>query len=120
MRGAVETFAHDVDASFGRPEHDLDVRVRGDELGQAWDERYMAKELGPRGMSVNTIAFNGGAVRDDKGLNATLLAPGSHWITGQRRAACFSDGDAPRRAVCNLRTYAKEQTHERQARGSAQ
>jgi NAD(P)-dependent dehydrogenase (short-subunit alcohol dehydrogenase family) len=75
--------------------------------------RYMAKELGPRGISVNTIApgaietdFNGGAVRDDKGLNAMvasqtalgrvglpddvggavamLLAPGSHWITGQR------------------------------------
>lgn len=75
--------------------------------------RYMAKELGPRGISVNTIApgaietdFNGGAVRDNKELNAMvaaqtalgrvglpddvggavamILAPGSAWITGQR------------------------------------
>jgi len=75
--------------------------------------RYMAKELGARGISVNTLApgaietdFNGGLVRDNKDLNAMvaaqtalgrvglpddvggavamLLAPGSAWITGQR------------------------------------
>lgn len=75
--------------------------------------RYMAKELGARGIAVNTIApgaietdFNGGLVRDDKALNtmiasqtalgrvglpddvggavAMLLAPESGWITGQR------------------------------------
>lgn len=75
--------------------------------------RYLAKELGPRKIAVNTIApgaietdFGGGAVRDNKGLNdmvagmtalgrvglpddvggavASLLAPGSGWITGQR------------------------------------
>ena len=75
--------------------------------------RYMAKELGARRISVNTIApgaietdFNGGMVRDNKELNAViaaqtalgrvglpddvggavamLLAPGSAWITGQR------------------------------------
>jgi NAD(P)-dependent dehydrogenase (short-subunit alcohol dehydrogenase family) len=75
--------------------------------------RYQAKELGPRKISVNTIApgaietdFGGGAVRDNEQLNkavadqtalgrvglpddiggavAMLLAPESHWITGQR------------------------------------
>lgn len=75
--------------------------------------RYMAKELGPRGISVNTLApgaietdFGGGRVRDNAELNkavaaqtalgrvglpddiggavAMLLAPGSKWITGQR------------------------------------
>ena len=75
--------------------------------------RYMAKELGARGIAVNTIApgaietdFNGGLVRDNKELNkmiasqtalgrvglpddvggavAMLLAPESGWITGQR------------------------------------
>jgi NAD(P)-dependent dehydrogenase (short-subunit alcohol dehydrogenase family) len=75
--------------------------------------RYMAKELGPRGIAVNTIApgaietdFNGGMVRDNKQLNAgiaaqtalgrvglpddvggavaMLLAPESGWINGQR------------------------------------
>ncbi|QJI30517.1 SDR family oxidoreductase [Pseudomonas sp. ADAK18] len=75
--------------------------------------RYQAKELGARGISVNTLApgaiatdFSGGAVRDNPDLNAmvanntalgraglpddiggaisTLLADGSHWITGQR------------------------------------
>jgi NAD(P)-dependent dehydrogenase (short-subunit alcohol dehydrogenase family) len=75
--------------------------------------RYMAKELGPRKISVNTIApgaietdFNGGAVRDNEQINkavaaqtalgrvglpddvggavAMLLAPESRWITGQR------------------------------------
>ncbi|MGU3310051.1 SDR family NAD(P)-dependent oxidoreductase [Pseudomonas sp. M5A4_2d] len=75
--------------------------------------RYQAKELGPRGITVNTLApgaiatdFSGGAVRDNPALNAmvanntalgraglpddiggaisTLLAEGSNWITGQR------------------------------------
>lgn len=75
--------------------------------------RYMAKELGPRGISVNTIApgaietdFGGGAVRDNTQLNAqiagvtalgrvglpddigaavaALLAEGNGWINGQR------------------------------------
>ncbi|WP_437834592.1 SDR family NAD(P)-dependent oxidoreductase [Sorangium sp. So ce1153] len=75
--------------------------------------RYLAKELGPRKISVNVLApgaietdFGGGAVRDNAELNkmiaaqtalgrvglpddiggavAMLLAPESHWITGQR------------------------------------
>jgi NAD(P)-dependent dehydrogenase (short-subunit alcohol dehydrogenase family) len=75
--------------------------------------RYLAKELGPRGISVNVLApgaietdFGGGAVRDNAQLNAmvasqtalgrvglpddiggvvaSLLSPGSGWINGQR------------------------------------
>jgi NAD(P)-dependent dehydrogenase (short-subunit alcohol dehydrogenase family) len=75
--------------------------------------RYQAKELGPRGISVNAIApgaietdFGGGRVRDDAGLNqfvasitamgrvgkpedigpvmAALLSEETRWITGQR------------------------------------
>jgi NAD(P)-dependent dehydrogenase (short-subunit alcohol dehydrogenase family) len=75
--------------------------------------RYQAKELGARGISVNTVApgavetdFGGGAVRDNAQLNAAiasqtalgrvgqpgdiggaiaaLLAPGSHWVNAQR------------------------------------
>lgn len=75
--------------------------------------RYLAKELGPRGIAVNVIApgaietdFGGGAVRDNAQLNAfvaaqtalgragvpddiggaiaALLQPDNRWITGQR------------------------------------
>jgi NAD(P)-dependent dehydrogenase (short-subunit alcohol dehydrogenase family) len=75
--------------------------------------RYMARELGARGIAVNTIApgaietdFNGGAVRDNPQLNtqvagltalgrvglpddigpavAALLSDANRWITGQR------------------------------------
>ncbi|HET6860136.1 MAG TPA: SDR family oxidoreductase [Streptomyces sp.] len=75
--------------------------------------RYLAKELGGRAISVNSLApgpiatdFGGGAVRDDQAINAhwagnaalgrvgepddiggaiaALLAPGAGWITGQR------------------------------------
>lgn len=75
--------------------------------------RYLAKELGERGISVNTLApgaiatdFNGGNVRDNQQLNsfvgsvtakgrageaqdigaiiAMLLSDKSHWMTGQR------------------------------------
>lgn len=75
--------------------------------------RYLAKELGPRGISVNTFApgaietdFGGGAVRDNAELNrfvasvtamgrvgmpedigpamAALLSEHTRWITGQR------------------------------------
>jgi NAD(P)-dependent dehydrogenase (short-subunit alcohol dehydrogenase family) len=75
--------------------------------------RYLAKELGPRQITVNTLApgaiatdFNGGAVRDNSELNkmvasgialgrvglpddiggavAMLLSPESGWINGQR------------------------------------
>jgi NAD(P)-dependent dehydrogenase (short-subunit alcohol dehydrogenase family) len=75
--------------------------------------RYLAKELGGRGIAVNTLApgaietdFGGGAVRDNEALNralaaqtalgrvglpddiggavAMLLAPENRWINGQR------------------------------------
>jgi NAD(P)-dependent dehydrogenase (short-subunit alcohol dehydrogenase family) len=75
--------------------------------------RYMAKELGARGIAVNTVApgaietdFGGGAVRDNKQLNdfiasqtalgrvgrpddignviASLLSPDNSWINAQR------------------------------------
>jgi len=75
--------------------------------------RYMAKELAPRGITVNTIApgaietdFGGGTVRDNAQINAqiagvtalgrvgvpddvggavaALLSDGNRWITGQR------------------------------------
>jgi len=75
--------------------------------------RYMAKELGPRGIAVNAVApgaietdFGGGAVRDNKQINqfvasvtalgrpgvpddigpavASLLTEDNRWINAQR------------------------------------
>lgn len=75
--------------------------------------RYLARELGERGITVNAVApgaietdFDGGSVRDTPAINgfiasqtalgrvgraddiggavAALLAPGAGWITGQR------------------------------------
>lgn len=75
--------------------------------------RYLAHEVGPRGITVNVVApgaietdFGGGVVRDNKQVNAhiasvtalgrvgvpediggaiaSLLEPGNRWITGQR------------------------------------
>lgn len=75
--------------------------------------RYLAKELGPRGIAVNTVApgaietdFGGGVVRDNAGLNkmisgqtalgrvglpddigpviAALLSDGNRWVNAQR------------------------------------
>ncbi|MEJ8846704.1 SDR family NAD(P)-dependent oxidoreductase [Variovorax rhizosphaerae] len=75
--------------------------------------RYLAKELGPRGIAVNVVApgaietdFGGGVVRDNAQVNkmvasqtamgrvglpddiggaiSMLLQPGNRWITGQR------------------------------------
>lgn len=83
--------------------------------------RYMAKELGPRKISVNVLApgaietdFGGGVVRDNAELNkniasmtalgrvglpddiggavAMLLSPGSGWINGQRIEASGGQG----------------------------
>ncbi len=75
--------------------------------------RYLAKELGPRGIAVNTVApgatatdFGGGVIRDDERYRAmiagasamgrvgepddigrvvaTITAPSMAWVTGQR------------------------------------
>lgn len=75
--------------------------------------KYLAKELGPRGITVNAVApgpvgtdFGGGSLRDDEdlraflagrtalgrvgvpedigGVIASLLSPGTGWITAQR------------------------------------
>jgi NAD(P)-dependent dehydrogenase (short-subunit alcohol dehydrogenase family) len=75
--------------------------------------RYMAKELGPRGITVNVVApgaietdFGGGAVRDNEAMNqflasqtalgrvglptdiggvvASLLSEDNHWVNAQR------------------------------------
>lgn len=97
-------------ARFSFPGHAAYAVMKG---GVEVLTRYLAKELGPRGIAVNTLApgaiatdFGGGAVRDDAALNAqlaaatamgrvgqpddigaavaALLAEGNRWMTGQR------------------------------------
>ena len=52
--------------------------------------RYLAQELGPRGIAVNVVAsgaietdFGGGVVRDDKGVNAFLASQTALGRVGQ-------------------------------------
>ena len=52
--------------------------------------RYLAKELGPRGMAVNTVApsviatdFGGGVVRDNQQINAMIAANTLHGRVGE-------------------------------------
>jgi NAD(P)-dependent dehydrogenase (short-subunit alcohol dehydrogenase family) len=97
-------------ARFSYPGHAAYAAMKG---GVEVLTRYMAKELGPRRISVNVIApgaiqtdFGGGAVRDNPEVNravasqtalgrpglpddiggvvALLLSPEAAWITGQR------------------------------------
>ena len=47
--------------------------------------RYLAQELGPRGIAVNVVAS--GAIETDFGggpLVATLLQPATRWVNAQR------------------------------------
>ncbi|HWU85530.1 MAG TPA: SDR family oxidoreductase [Rhodocyclaceae bacterium] len=97
-------------ARFSLPGYSAYAAMKG---GVEVMTRYMAKELGARGLSVNTIApgaietdFGGGVVRDNAQVNqfvasvtalgragqpddiggavAALLSEGSGWINGQR------------------------------------
>lgn len=97
-------------ARFALPGYSAYATMKG---GVEVMTRYLAKELGPRGIAVNTLApgaietdFNGGSVRDNREVNAfvagvtalgraglpediggavaALLAEGSGWINGQR------------------------------------
>lgn len=97
-------------ARFSLPGYSAYATVKG---GVEVLTRYLAKELGARGISVNTLApgaietdFGGGRVRDDAQTNAAiaaqtalgragrpddigavvaaLLAPGTGWINAQR------------------------------------
>ncbi len=97
-------------ARFTLPGHAAYAAMKG---GIEVLTRYMAKELGPRGIAVNTLApgaietdFAGGVVRDNPQMNqgiaaqtamgrvglpddiggavAALLAPENRWLTGQR------------------------------------
>lgn len=95
---------------FSLPGHSAYAAMKG---GVEVLTRYLARELAPRGIRVNTLApgaiatdFGGGAVRDNPALNgfvasvtalgragepediggaaAALMRPGAGWITGQR------------------------------------
>ena len=95
---------------FALPGHAAYAAMKG---GVEVLTRYLAKELGPRGIAVNVVApgaietdFGGGAVRDNADLNqfiaaqtalgrvgqpddigdaiATLLLPQNRWINAQR------------------------------------
>jgi NAD(P)-dependent dehydrogenase (short-subunit alcohol dehydrogenase family) len=97
-------------ARFALPGHSAYAMMKG---GVEVMTRYLAKELGARGIAVNTLApgaiatdFNGGAVRDNRELNqavaaqtalgrvglpddigpvvAALLGEGTGWINAQR------------------------------------
>lgn len=97
-------------ARFTLPGHAAYAAMKG---GIEVLSRYMAKELGARGIAVNVVApgaietdFGGGVVRDNAQMNAgiaaqtalgrvglpddiggaiaSLLDPGNRWITGQR------------------------------------
>lgn len=97
-------------ARFTLPGHAAYAMMKG---GVEVMTRYLASELGPRGIAVNTIApgaiatdFSGGAVRDNPELNqfvaaqtameraglpediggaiSSLLVGDNQWITGQR------------------------------------
>nr|WP_298140926.1 SDR family oxidoreductase [uncultured Pseudomonas sp.] len=97
-------------ARFSLPGYAAYAAMKG--AVEVWT-RYLAQELGPRGINVNVLApgaietdFGGGAVRDDSQLNAMiadstalgrvglpddigsavamLLSDGGCWITGQR------------------------------------
>lgn len=100
------------------PAYSLYAAMKG--AVEVWT-RYLAKDLGARGIAVNTIApgatatdFGGGAVRDNEqyqaritatsamgrvgqpddiaGAIAALLAPGNGWVTGQRVEASGGQG----------------------------
>ncbi len=97
-------------ARFALPGHAAYAAMKG---GVEVLTRYLAKELGPRGIAVNVVApgaietdFGGGAVRDNADLNqfiaaqtalgrvgqaddigdaiSTLLLPQNRWINAQR------------------------------------
>lgn len=97
-------------ARFSNPGYAAYAAMKG---GVEVLSRYMAQELGARGIAVNVVApgaietdFGGGVVRDNPAVNAhlasitalgrvglpddiggaiaSLLQPGNRWITGQR------------------------------------
>ena len=97
-------------ARFSNPGYAAYAAMKG---GVEVLSRYLAQELGPRGIAVNVVApgaietdFGGGVVRDNPAVNAhlaaitalgrvglpddiggaiaSLLQPGNRWITGQR------------------------------------
>ena len=97
-------------ARFCNPGYGIYAAMKG---GVEVYSRYLAQELGPRGIAVNVVApgaietdFGGGVVRDNPAVNAhiaqvtalgrvgqpddiggaiaALLLPANRWITGQR------------------------------------